>query len=580
MSGGWYRKKLSSMMLSASFAAAMNFIALQLDDVIIGQMINSQAVGAVGLVSPFVTFTVFVSTLITDGTISCILSEIGKLHKHRASIYFTNGLVLSVLAGLLCLIVGIAAKDIFIGSVSSDPVIYGYADTYFRYYMFAALLQPIYTYFQQVVYIEGNERVYLLSFIIAIVSNVLFSVLLLSRIGIAGAALGSALSYVIGGVFLLPHYLLEKDALHLNFRTGRNKLGNIFSNGLAASSPLVCSFALTLFLNRYFVAHYSAYRLPVLAVAENIVEMTAVFGWIGKAAAPFLALYRGEENAVYLNKVKSRSVIPGFIYSAVLTALVFVLAPEIAALFGIRDYIILRFSVKAIRIIAVSFIPTSYLMILFDYHTIIGSLPYAALISFLRLLLIPVLLVVSLSRQMGETGIWFGIASAPYAAMIFFVLPLKIGKHRLCDYFIMKNELNPNVFSFELVITPDNIIDLQQKLNLLLSEYGICRKTRNYVTLIVEEVYMLVLETNPDDDLAGECTLSIGDDILLVIKDNGKVFDVTDCDMPVSSFRSFMLSRLMESSDRTNLTTLCCNRNAFRVPIVCDVPQEQEQIIT
>ena len=82
---------------------------------------------------------------------------------------------------------------------------------------------------------------------------------------------------------------------------------------------------------------------------------------------------------------------------------------------------------------------------------------------------------------------------------------------------------------------------------------------------MIEDVYMLIIEVNDGRELTGECTLSFGDDILLVLKDDGRQLDVTNPDLPVSSIRSFTVSCIMEHhAERISLSMLCCNRNAFR----------------
>ena len=50
----------------------------------------------------------------------------------------------------------------------------------------------------------------------------------------------------------------------------------------------------------------------------------------------------------------------------------------------------------------------------------------------------------------------------------------------------------------------------------------------------------------------------------MVIRDTGKLRDITDSDARVSSFRNFVISGLMRSyENRRYLTTIGCNRAAF-----------------
>ena len=126
----------------------------------------------------------------------------------------------------------------------------------------------------------------------------------------------------------------------------------------------------------------------------------------------------------------------------------------------------------------------------------------------------------------------------------------------------------PEVYSYGLELTEESVAELNNKVEALLEEHKVSKRTCNYVELLIEEIYLLVIEMNRGRSLSAECTVRLDDDLLLVMKDNGIVFDVTDADIPVSSLRSFTLSCIMKhQAEKINMTTLCCNRNAFRFPI-------------
>ena len=83
--------------------------------------------------------------------------------------------------------------------------------------------------------------------------------------------------------------------------------------------------------------------------------------------------------------------------------------------------------------------------------------------------------------------------------------------------------------------------------------------------LLTEELEMLILEKNPGKKILSECTLMIRDDIQLIFRDNGVLFDITDEDSSITSLRSYLVANLMVRQRRKNhLVTTSYNRNAFR----------------
>ena len=74
---------------------------------------------------------------------------------------------------------------------------------------------------------------------------------------------------------------------------------------------------------------------------------------------------------------------------------------------------------------------------------------------------------------------------------------------------------------------------------------------------------MSIVENNPNEEPLAELTLIFGEKTQIIIRDNGKRFDLTD--EKVNSFRSFFLYSFLEgsSTDRSYLTTQNYNRHIF-----------------
>ena len=85
------------------------------------------------------------------------------------------------------------------------------------------------------------------------------------------------------------------------------------------------------------------------------------------------------------------------------------------------------------------------------------------------------------------------------------------------------------------------------------------------IMLLTEELEMRVLEKNPGKPVMAECTLILGQDIQLIFRDDGVLFDITNENSAISSMRSYLVANMMISQKRkTHLVTTSYNRNAFR----------------
>ena len=75
---------------------------------------------------------------------------------------------------------------------------------------------------------------------------------------------------------------------------------------------------------------------------------------------------------------------------------------------------------------------------------------------------------------------------------------------------------------------------------------------------------MLIADKNQGEKILSECSIIIKDDIQLIIRDNGVIFDITDEDSKISSLRSYVVANIMSSQQRKfHLVSTSYNRNIF-----------------
>ena len=569
MTDGLCRKKLKTMTFTASVTAAMSLVITLTDDVVIGQLLNEQAVGGVNLVAPFQTFTVFLTMLICCGATSCMIAEMGRFNRKGNDAYFTNGIVLSLAVGVILFAAAFILDDVYFGYLNADSVSYMYALEYFRYYPLIVLIYPIYSFLQQSIYIDGDEKLYFISYAIQFSANAVLSVVFAKWLGISGVSLGSVVATALAVVSLIPHFSGKECDLKLNFKTNVEMLRNIAENGIVGASPMLFASVLTALINRFFISSFGDEQLPVLAVAANIQGMSALLNAVGAASSPLIALYDGESNTRQLRDIISFSSRLVFISSILFSLLTVLFAPWLVKLFGITEPGLYKNALFVSRIIPISFVFTAYYNLIFSYHTSVGPLSYALYSSIVADIIVPGLLVFPLSVIIGINGLWIAFTVAPALALLLIVFPVYRRFGFVASPFLLYKENIPHVLFYKIQLTPDNIIKLQTKVSRQLSRFPISSSTKNHVDLLIEEILMLVLEKNPGKTLCAECTVIISDDITLVLKDDGILFDVTNIDLQVSSLRSYTLSQLMKYHEhRTYMTTtLCCNRNVFRLPL-------------
>ena len=160
--------------------------------------------------------------------------------------------------------------------------------------------------------------------------------------------------------------------------------------------------------------------------------------------------------------------------------------------------------------------------------------------------------------------LWFGI---PIGGVL--TLVLIIAYSRKIDrvgYPMLIPPARGEILNLTFVPVAERIVEIRDAAERFLLGHGVLRETVSKIMLLVEECAMTVADDNGEKrGVLSEVSLSVlADETCVVLRDTGRLRDITDGDARVSSLRSFVVSGLMRSyEDRRYLTTIGCNRAAF-----------------
>jgi len=119
---------------------------------------------------------------------------------------------------------------------------------------------------------------------------------------------------------------------------------------------------------------------------------------------------------------------------------------------------------------------------------------------------------------------------------------------------------------FDLELDPAGICGASASVGVHLKAMGVDGHRASKAALLVEEALMVVYDRNSGKHIKAEVTVDLNDGLMLVLRDDGVIFDITDADARVSSLRSYLVSNLMTAiPGRRNLTTTGFNRNLFKL---------------
>ena len=171
------------------------------------------------------------------------------------------------------------------------------------------------------------------------------------------------------------------------------------------------------------------------------------------------------------------------------------------------------------------------------------------------------------SAIVGEKGMWMAFTIAPIVTLVISLayVYLRYGKE-LFPYLL--KDMDSEIVVFDDVLTKESATGLSEKVENLLKEHDCPKGMANKAALFVEEIGLTILEQNKKEkkNLLIELSVLFEKEYVLIIeRDSGKIFDITDPDQKIEGLSGFILSGLMEMhKEKAYLTTTGYNRNMMR----------------
>lgn len=455
-------------------------------------------------------------------------------------------------------------SNLYIGP-DNNQILAGYLEPFGRPIRIVALVMPIYVTMVDMVYCDGDELICNLSYVIQVVGNILSSIILCRVMGIAGVSLGSVIGCVLSMSMLIIHFFRKCSSLRFAWFISFKTLSDVVKFSMVDAGMYLFLAIQLLVFNKLIIHNFGSEYLPVLTVVTSLVEMTVIFDGLGQALEPLVAVYNGEGNTKGISASMKIAGKLAVIEGIAATVMVLVFAGLFVRLFGVSDPVLVSMAKTAVRIVAFS-MPFASLCFLFtSYFLLLKRIGLAFFISMLNNLILPLMLAVPLGIIAGINGIWAGI-------MLSYILTVAGGalivyriKGELTFPLLIDPAQDQKVCIFNDRITEKDIIDMRDRAEAFLKEKKVQERTIMNVMLIIEDACLLIGEKNKGKTVTCECTLITGDEITMILRDDGVIFDITDADAHVSSLRQYVVAGIMEKQEiKKYLKTSGLNRNVFR----------------
>ena len=557
-------RKYRSILRAAIIVEAVSYVVSLTDSIIAGNLLGSTAFAAIGLLSPFLCLSVFVSSIINSGTVMNYSYQIGRFDRQRALEFFSQGVCMALLSGVFYAGILLILRGPILAGITAPGEIREYAGAYYNIIVLFYLLNPLSYLLDNLLVADGGEKLSAAANTVLILSNVAFSFLFASLWGIRGVAAASVLSKLLFIFIVCFHFFSKSNTLHLIRYWNAGDCVKIIRSGIVKASTYALEALTYILVNLFTLYYFPPDTLILLVVIEKFLGLLTLFIGLSMAAQPLIGTLKGENNTKALRFLMRTVCFDMLTAGGILSLLTLFFAPLLVRAFGITADPLRLEGILALRIVSATLIPHAMLVLFFIYYYLMDMQALAFFICLFKNLISPVTMAVLLSvLTKSPIGMWGGLAAAP--VLSFLVCAQEVYKRSSKELFpfLLRTDIDPKTFIYDFVISPEKASEMSGTADEVLMAFPVSEKARTITSLFIEEILMLVLEKNAGNkNLRAECTIIVEPSgVRLIMRDSGIIFDITDEDALPDSFQQYVVANLMAvQENKAYLTTTGYNR--------------------
>ncbi len=416
-------------------------IYMVVDGFFVSNFAGKTPFAAVNLIMPLITIFATVGFIFGTGGSAIVAKTFGEGDKEKANRYFSLFTYVSFVLGVILAVIGIVFIRPIATILGAEGEMLNNACLYARIIFLALPFNILQVYFQTFFITAEKPQlgfaVTLSSGATNMVLDAILVVLLPQEYKLAGAAVATAMSQVIGGVVPLFYFGRKNSSIlrmgKANFdvkaiaRACVNGSSEFMSNVAMSVVGMLYNIQLLKYAGENGVAAYG-----VMMYVSMIFSAAYVGYSIG--VAPVIGYHDGAQNHDELKSLLRKSLIMIGLFGVAMTVSAELLAVPLADIFVGYDTELMNLTISGFRIFALSFGFMGYAIFASGFFTALNDGVTSAIISFLRTFVFQCAAVLLLPLVWEIDGVWISIVVAEVSAVVISAIFVVIKKNKYHYY--------------------------------------------------------------------------------------------------------------------------------------------------
>ncbi len=393
------------------------------DGLFVSNCVGKNAFAAINLVMPALMILGALGLMFGSGGTALVAKTLGEKRNDLANKYFSMMIETAMIIGAIAMTVGYIFMPQIVDALGASELIRGDAVIYGRVVILFTVAADLQFVFQSFINAAEKPRMGLFVTIAAGVTNMVLDGLFVAvfRWGVAGAALATGCSQIVGGILPLLYFARKNDSL-LRFSFTAIQLdivGKAAFNGMSELMANIASSLVSMVYNKQLMLYAQENGVAAYGVIMYVqfIFISILFGFT-LGTAPIVSYHYGAGNKEELKNLLKRSMKLEYLGGIMMFVVAELLARPIASVFVGYDSALMEMTVRAFRMFLFAFILAGGNMFASSFFTSLNNGPISAGISFLRSLVFELASVMILPHIFGLDGIWCAVAVAEMASCI------------------------------------------------------------------------------------------------------------------------------------------------------------------
>lgn len=328
-----------------------------------------------------------------------------------ADTYFSNALVFALLASVIFMVIGGLFPEQLIRVLGGDEVIVKIGTPYTRIFM---VFTPFFMWnhiCNAFVRNDGAPSIAMTATLVSSLFNIVMDYVLMFPfgLGMAGAALATAISPIVGILICGMHFFSRKSTIRFQWAVPSiKKLFQSCQLGVSAFVGEISSGVTTIVFNMLILAIAGNIGVAAYGVVANTsLVAISVFNGVSQGSQPLISEGYGKGDKSAVKKLLGMGLVTALVIAVIMVGMVYWLAGYIVAIFNSeQDATLAAYGIEGIRLYFLGFLFAGLNIVGTGFLSAVEEAQKAFFTSILRGFVAIIFCAVLLATLFGMTGVW------------------------------------------------------------------------------------------------------------------------------------------------------------------------------